>query len=242
MLSATEIDEFLKPDDEGDRPALKEYYNKCYDNLKDLNARSNKISVFLLVLLSFYAFSAYIKDAEFFGIKVTDIKLLARLTPLLFSYFLLEWCLLAKRRRGLLIIMKPLGSKVFGFPVLSEAAVFTKFSEHSLNVMPFSFMIEILNINHQTLLSRLMFKLFFIFSFLGIPLFILTITIYSAFMVDFTIPFLICNIISVYCLVWVVYFYVTDFGLVYKNTVLDTPISKGKFFRRYIKNIFSIWK
>jgi hypothetical protein len=35
---------------------------------------------------------------------------------------------------------------------------------------------------------------------------------------------------------------VTDFGLVYKNTVLDPPISKGKFFRRYIKNIFSIWK
>jgi hypothetical protein len=113
MLSPSEIDQFIKSIPENDQSSPKEYYNRCYDNLKDINARSNKISVFLLLLLSFYAFSAYIKDAEFLGVKVSNIKLIGRLTPLLFSYFLLEWCLLAKRRRALMIIMKPLGGGNF---------------------------------------------------------------------------------------------------------------------------------
>jgi hypothetical protein len=81
MLSPSEIDQFIKSAPENDQSSLKDYYNKCYDNLKELNARSNKISVFLLLLLSFYAFSSYIKDAEFLGAKVTDLQLIGRLTP-----------------------------------------------------------------------------------------------------------------------------------------------------------------
>jgi len=242
MLSPAEIDQFIKSPPENNQSSLKDYYDKCYDNLKDLTIRSNKISLFLLLLLSFYAFSSYIKDAEFLGIKVSDLQLVGRLTPLLFSYFLLEWCLLAKRRRGLMIIMKPLGSKIFGYATSEAESLFTKFSEHSLNVMPFSFMIEILNIDHQTSFSRLMFKLFFIFSFLGIPSFILCISIYSAFIANFSIPFLICNVISIYCLSWVVYFYITDFGLVYNNLNPDKETSKKAFFKKYFKNIFAIWK
>src|ERR1700754_4548758 len=226
MLSQSEIEQFIKSAPENDPSVLKDYYDKCYDNLKDLNARSNKISVFLLLLLSFFAFSSYIKDAEFFGIKLADLQLITRLTPLFFSFFLLEWCLLAKRRRGLMMIIKPLGAKVFGFPGSAEESVFTKFSEHSLNVMPFSFMIEILNINHQSRFSRMMFKLFFIFSFLGIPCFILAISAYTIFIADFSFPFLICNIISLYCLSWVVYFYLTDFGIVYNNLVPGKEVSK----------------
>ena len=242
MLLPSEIDQFIKSAPENDQSSLKDYYNKCYDNLKDLNARSNKISVFLLLLLSFYAFSSYIKDAEFLGAKVTDLQLIGRLTPLLFSYFLLEWCLLAKRRRGLMVIMKPLSSKIFGFSRSDAESLFTKFSEHSLNVMPFSFMIEILNINHQTRFSRMMFKIFFIFSFLGIPFFILSISVYSAFIADFSIPFLICNLISMYCLSWVVYFYITDFGLVYNNMVPNKETSKRAFYKKYFQNIFAIWR
>jgi hypothetical protein len=88
----------------------------------------------------------------------------------------------------------------------------------------------------------MMFKLFFIFNFLGIPVFILFTSVYSVFIADFSIPFLICNLISIYCLSWVVYFYFTDFGLVYSYNVPNKEISKRAFFKKYFKNIFAIWK
>jgi len=87
-----------------------------------------------------------------------------------------------------------------------------------------------------------MFKLFFIFSFLGVPIFVLTITIYSAFNVEFSIPLLICNLISIYCLSWVIYFYINDFDLVYRTFGLESGVPKGKYLKKYFLNIFAIWK
>jgi len=95
MLTLREIYQFVSDRNNNE---LKDYYDKGYDTLKEMNKRSNLLTLFILVLLALSFFPTFIKDSEISGFKVS-IEIIKLLCPLLIPYFLLEWCLIARRRR-----------------------------------------------------------------------------------------------------------------------------------------------
>jgi len=91
---------------------LKNYYDKCCENLKDLNKRSNFLSLLIIIIFSFYFFSTSVKKIDIIGFEIEQ-KIILITAPLLLSYFILEWCLIDRRRRELMKAAKHIGIKLF---------------------------------------------------------------------------------------------------------------------------------
>ena len=225
MMSLKEIHSLIADNDNGD---LKDYYNKCYDNLRELNKRSNQITMFLLVLVGLYLFAEYINDITVLGFKLKGKEIIKLLAPQLTSYFIFEWCLMARRRRDLINVIKHLGFYLFKIEPSSEEYRFTVLKPHTRNAMPFSLMMEILNIGTVSIFSRAMTLIFLAFIFLSAPTFLIY-TITRSFR-DLGVNHLtvICNIIALYCLVYTVYFYITDIKGVLKTARNDALYIKNK--------------
>ena len=113
MFTLKEIRQFAI---DRDKPALKDYFDKCYDTLKEINKRSNLLTVFILILSAIYFFPSFIQESSVSGFKIS-LEIIKILTPIVhFTYFILEWCLIARRRRELVKVMKAVGGKIFDLP------------------------------------------------------------------------------------------------------------------------------
>jgi hypothetical protein len=205
MNSLAEIYQFINSFRENSSD-LKDYYDKCYDALKEIIKRSRLLSFVLIVLFALNSFSDHIKEFEIIGFKI-DKDLIKITTPLLISYLVLEWCLLARRRRELQKLMKHIGFKLFPITRIEDDLIFNHFSLQSRNIMPFSFTIEFLNIEYRALLNSMLLLLAILILFLAMPAYTgyLLYISFTAFRQSF--PTLLCNLVSIYFFIHIVLFY-----------------------------------
>ena len=227
MFNLSEIFQFIESND---KSTLKDYYDKSYDTLKEINKRSNLITFFILVIFTIYSFSNYIIESSVLGFKInqTIIKITS---PLLLSYFILEWCLIARRRRELMKIMKHIGINIFNIPASNNDLNFNHFSLHSRNVIPFSFMIEFINVDVRSKIHAWLFLMLIFGVSIGIPTYI-GICLYNSF-VDFklTIPITICNCLGVYCLIQIVLFYINEI-----KAIINLKKEDEEFIKKHLQN------
>jgi hypothetical protein len=140
---------------------LKDYNNKSTENLKELIKRSNQITFYILIITALFLFSSYVKDGSYLGFKVSQ-DVIKIVSPLLMSYFLLEWCLIARRRRELIKIIKHISFKVYKIKLVNQDYKFTRVGIFNRNVMPFSLMIEVLNIDYDSKIGNFLFRKLFL--------------------------------------------------------------------------------
>lgn len=227
MYTLAEIYQFINSFIEGTSD-LKDYYDKCYDTLKEITKRSNLLSFLLIILFALYGFSNHIKEFEVIGFKI-DRDLIKITTPLLITYLVLEWCLLARRRRELQKLIKHIGFKLFPIIRVEDDLIFNHFSLHSRNIMPFSFMLEFININYSSILNKLLLLLTILFLFAAMPIctgYLLYIS-FTAF--HQTFPILLCNLASIYFFIHIVLFYSNEIVLVIRTERAD------RIFREFLR-------
>ena len=207
MPTQKDINAFV---DQANEAKLKDYYDKCYSSLKDMNKRSNLLSVFILILLSFLIFPTFISETEVIGIKVKE-GVVGYLCPLLIPYFILEWCLIARRRRELIKIMKYVGYKVFDIPPPSEDLPFPILQINSRNAIPYSFMIEISNVDPESRVNKFLTRVSANVLLLSGLVFLayLAFSSFNQYLIPF--PMVISNCLGIYCTVRIFLFYINEF-------------------------------
>ncbi len=212
---------------ENDEAKLNEYYKRGYDNLKELNKRSNQISLFLLLLIGFCFFSSSIKDISIMGFSIHGQAAITTVAPVLISYFLLEWCLIATRRRDLIVILKQVGFVLFKIkPTVRDLEALT-FNAHSINMLPFSLFIELLSISKKSIFGAIMFLL------IPIVIFMLFVSVigYSAWLSfhvnGINAVTIICNSVAAFCSIYIGYFYYNDIVTVRSNLATDSLLIKS---------------
>ncbi|MEO6851297.1 MAG: hypothetical protein ABI203_03185 [Mucilaginibacter sp.] len=190
-----------------------------------MNKRSNRISQFILLGILLTLFSKYIQKVEIFGNKI-DTELLKFLAPTVISYLLLEWLMIAKRRRDYIFAIQQLSYSIFSIDPSHEDQFFPGIDPNTLNIMPYSFMCELLTISGQgtatlkirsltlyTLTALLSFTL--ILGFVnywvssGMKFDIIWPATWQAAIDEFSFYF--CLIISIQALFWIVYYYYIEF-------------------------------
>jgi hypothetical protein len=207
MYTLKEIYQFVS---DRDKDTLKSYFDKCYDTLKEINKRSSLLTVFVLILLAIYFFPSFITEGNISGFKIS-LNIIKVLSPLLVPYFILEWCLIAKRRRELVKVMKCVGYKIFRTPNTNEEVNPFFLNIHTRNAIPFSFMVELLNINTKSKAYVLFNALFIVCMMLGMAAY-LSYLAYSSFKrPDLNIAAVGCNLLGLFCLLQIFLFYIGDF-------------------------------
>ena len=188
---------------------LKNYYDKCCDNLKELNKRSNFLSLFIVIIFGFYFFSTSVKKIEIIGFEIEQ-KIILITAPLLLSYFILEWCLIARRRRELMKTAKHIGIKLFKIDDIFNNYPFPYFGLHSRNIIPFSFLIELFNVEFKSKVNAWLLLVLIVSMWIGIPIFI-GYTLYISF-TKFPLTWQIigCNLLSAFCLLQIILFYASE--------------------------------
>jgi hypothetical protein len=210
MSYISEMKKFINDTDES---KLKEYYNKSFETLKDINKRSNTITIFVLILLICGNFPDLISENRVLGFKIST-DLIAIVSPLLTSFFIMEWCLIARRRRELMRIMKDIGYKVFNTHKIENKADIFEFSLINRNIIPLSLMVEILNIDTKNIFYHLI-SVLSIISLWGGTIFLLIRTYYKSFtQYDLPTAGIVCNVFGLYCCFQIILFYISDFKLI----------------------------
>lgn len=237
MLSLLTIIQYVKENDDID--VLKAYYDKCYENLKELNNKSNWVSRFLILLMVLYLFPKGFNTLKIVEIEF-DIKLIRLITPTLLSYFIFEWLMLAKRRRDLIVAIQQITYTLFKINPAEKEQVFPSFNPNTLNVMPFSLMNEVVTID-----SKRKFNLYLIRIALGCLLvFLLIVIVLSLYesvksyhlQFRFILPETtkaFVDIISLYVslitcllfLVWIVFYYIIEFRNLAKIKALGKRVT-----------------
>ncbi|MGN6211797.1 hypothetical protein [Parafilimonas sp.] len=156
MLSIRRVVQYVT-DDDIDIETLKQYFEKSLENLKNLNKRSIRITQFILMLIVLYFFRKNFTHIKLFEIDF-DVKLLRLLTPTLISYLLFEWLMIAKRRRDLIFGIQQLSYRLFKIKPNDEERLFPGFNPNTLNIMPYSFMCEVLSISDKSGVNRRIYK------------------------------------------------------------------------------------
>ena len=203
MLTLREIYQFVS---DRSKPDLKDYYDKCFDVLKEINKRSNLLTLFILILLALSFFPTLIKEGEISGFKIS-LDFIRLLCPLLIPYFLLEWCLIARRRRELWKVMKYAGFKIFQTPKSSNELNPFILSIHSRNTIPFSFMIEILNVNVENKINNRLNVYFIRIMMISLGLYLMYLIYLSFSQAHLTLPIVITNLLGVFCIIQIGLFY-----------------------------------
>lgn len=214
MSYLTEIKNYIASANDGEK--LKEYYNKAFDNLKATNSRSNSITVFVLILLVCGNFPDLISEDRILGFKVSA-DLIAYISPLLLSFFAFEWCLLARRRRELLRVLRELAYRVFSTPRLEKPFDLFEFSLLNRNLIPTSLMVEMLNVDK----GKRAYDVLFGYTAMVIPL-VTAFFIGRSYYISFCQAHLpaiaiFCNVLGAFCWVLIIIFYKNDIQFVLAN-------------------------
>ena len=213
---------------------LQQYFEKSSEGLKNLNKRSIRITQFILILVVFHLFRKYfthikIKEIEF------DVQIFRLINPTLISYLLFEWLMMAKRRRDLIFGIQQATHRLFKISPPYTEAFFPGFNPNVLNVMPYSFMCEVLSIDDKSGFNRhiYIFAIKFLFVILVIIMGTSFIEYWDAygFTLCFkwpstwqtfieTISFYGSLLITLLFTGWIVYYYRTEFSN--KNEIINT--------------------
>jgi len=209
-----------------DPEIIKLYYEKCVAGLEAANKRSNYISQIILIIILLNFVAGKFIEFKIAGVKL-DIKIITVITPTVLSFLLFEWLMIAKRRRDLIIATQQISYKLFKIEPQDDERFFPNFNPNTLNVVPYSFMSEILSIDSKNTFRLKLIRI----TIVSIPL-PLVIVIVFAFIKSFKIYNLQlcynppsnfqdlqdevllygCVISSIIFIVWSLFYYYTEFS------------------------------
>jgi len=143
--------EILKFITENQNDKLLDYYDKCYEKLRDLNQQIDKLSLYLIIIvfLYFIASSTTISSLQIGPANISDISLLLKIIPVLFAFILLQIVVISSQKSELFTIVK----MIFLANYIQDVNPKHMDNEHN-NVftrllLPFSYSIEFLKFNTQ---------------------------------------------------------------------------------------------
>jgi hypothetical protein len=104
-MNRLEIIKFIA---ENQNERLLDYYDKCYEKLKDLNQRIDKITLYLIVItfLYFIASSTRISSLQLGPANISDVSLLLIVIPVLFAFLLLQIVIISSHKAELFMTVK----------------------------------------------------------------------------------------------------------------------------------------
>lgn len=87
---------------------LLDYYDKCYDKLKDLNLKIDKISLYIIIItfIYFIATGTTISSIQIGPATISDISILLKIIPVLFAFLLLQLIVISSQKAELFKIVK----------------------------------------------------------------------------------------------------------------------------------------
>jgi hypothetical protein len=100
--------EILKFIAENQNEKLLDYYDKCYEKLRDLNHRIDKLSLYLIIIvfLYFIASNTTITSFQIGPASISDISLLLKTIPVLFAFLLLQIIVISSQKAELFTVVK----------------------------------------------------------------------------------------------------------------------------------------
>lgn len=141
--------EILKFITENQNDKLLDYYDKCYEKLRDLNHQIDKLTLYLIIIvfLYFIASSTTISSLQIGPANITDISLLLKIIPVLFAFILLQIVVISSQKSELFTLVK----MIFLANYIQDVNPKHIDNEHN-NVftrllLPFSYSIEFLKFN-----------------------------------------------------------------------------------------------
>lgn len=126
-----------------------DFYNKCYEKLNELNKRIDKLTLYLIIIvfLYFIASSTAISSFEIGPVTISDITILLKIIPVLFSFLLFQIVVISSQKGELFTVVK------FIFLTKYEQEVDKKELNNDHNnlftrlLLPFSYSTELLKFN-----------------------------------------------------------------------------------------------
>lgn len=100
--------EILKFITENQNDRLLDYYDKCYEKLRDLNRQIDKLTLYLIIVvfLYFIASNTTISSLQIGPANISDISLLLKIIPVLFAFILLQIVVISSQKAELFTIVK----------------------------------------------------------------------------------------------------------------------------------------
>jgi hypothetical protein len=141
--------EILKFITENQNERLLDYYDKCYEKLRDLNRQIDKLTLYLIIIIFLYfiASSTTISSLQIGPANISDISLLLKIIPVIFAFILLQIVVISSQKAELFTIVK----MIFLANYIQDVNPKHMDNEHN-NVftrllLPFSYSIELLKFN-----------------------------------------------------------------------------------------------
>lgn len=223
-MTRNEIVDFIEKN-QGDR--IIDFYNKLYEKLKELNKRNDRISLFLiLVVIAYFLTSkSTLSSIQFGPFSTTDFSIIPKLTPVLFSYFLLEFAVVNGHRAEILKTTKWISLLLYNHNLTPKDLDDTHYNYFVRLVLPFSFWVEIGKLNDQkspigclgTILFLPLLSLFFLpfyFEYLTIK------NLITLYWTDWVGK--IATVVSIWLTLFVIYFYAKLLPKSYKMVIADS--------------------
>jgi hypothetical protein len=134
---------------ENQNEKLLDYYDKCYEKLRDLNQRIDKITLYLIIIvfLYFIASNTTISSLQIGPANISDISLLLKIIPVLFAFLLLQLVVMSSQKGELFTVVKMIFLATY-----KQEIDHKQFDNDNNNLftrllLPFSYSTEILKFN-----------------------------------------------------------------------------------------------
>jgi hypothetical protein len=133
--------ELLKFISENGEEELKDFYDKSYGKLQELNKRVDKtsLSLIVVVLIYFLIIKSSVTDFNLGPFNINDIGVISQLLPVLFAYLLFDLMICSIHKSEVSVVIKVLFSKLYKQEI--DSSSFDKKRSNTITriLLPFSF-------------------------------------------------------------------------------------------------------
>lgn len=143
--------EILKFISENNNEHLLDFYNKSYDKLKDLNSRIDKLTLYLIVVvfLYFITSTATIQQFQVGPVFISDISVIVKLLPLLFSYLLFDLVVTSGHKAEVFMVVKFISMSLYKQDINHKDLDLNRHNSITRLIMPFSYSTELSKFQSQ---------------------------------------------------------------------------------------------
>lgn len=124
---------------------LPDWYDKLNYKLEELNKLSNRISIYMIVcIIGYYLVSNSIASSVQISVfTFTDLTIVPKLMPLLFSYLILKLLVLSNSRAEVLKVLKYLSLATYKQGLTAKDFKINYFNDFTRILLPYSFWLEL---------------------------------------------------------------------------------------------------
>lgn len=207
-MTQKEILQFIT-DNQGDR--ILDYFGKCYDKIKELNKRSDQLTIYAIIVVVVYYVSKHSKIDTFQlgSFSMSDLSFFQKVSAPIFAYIFLEWTVLAYHRSDLLKKIKFMSLALYNLKIEVKDLDNNHFNDYIRYILPFNLLMDLplaFKSNEKSNAWGLLFLPILII--LILPFWALYVMIKNSFQ-DFPSDLLaiISNIVTIYLIVLICSFY-----------------------------------